>query len=58
MGAPMKVLRAVEDANDRQKGRLFEKLRGAIGDVRGKRIAVWGLAFKAQTDDMGVHEWN
>jgi UDPglucose 6-dehydrogenase len=52
MGAPMRVLRAVEEANDRQKGRLFEKLRGAIGEVRGKRIAVWGLAFKAQTDDM------
>lgn len=52
MGAPMRVLRAVEEANDRQKGRLFEKLRGAIGDVRGKRIAIWGLAFKAQTDDM------
>ncbi|MDQ8165072.1 MAG: UDP-glucose/GDP-mannose dehydrogenase family protein [Gemmatimonadota bacterium] len=52
MGAPMKVLRAVEEANDRQKGLLFEKLHRAIGDVRGKRIAIWGLAFKAQTDDM------
>jgi len=52
MGAPMLVLRAVEEANDRQKGRLFEKLRGAIGELRGKRIALWGLAFKAQTDDM------
>ncbi len=52
MGAPMLVLRAVEEANDRQKGRLFEKLRSAIGELRGKRIALWGLAFKAQTDDM------
>lgn len=52
MRAPMLVLRAVEDANDRQKTRLFEKLRDALGDVKGKRIAVWGLAFKAQTDDM------
>ena len=52
MGAPMKVLRAVEDANDRQKMRLFEKLKGALGEVRDTRIAIWGLAFKAQTDDM------
>jgi len=52
MRAPMLVLRAVEDANDRQKTRLFEKLHDALGDVKGKRIAVWGLAFKAQTDDM------
>jgi UDPglucose 6-dehydrogenase len=52
MGARMQVLAAVEDANDRQKQRLFEKLRAALGDVKGARIAVWGLAFKAQTDDM------
>jgi UDPglucose 6-dehydrogenase len=52
MGARMQVLGAVEDANDRQKTRLFEKLKGALGDMKGARIAVWGLAFKAQTDDM------
>ena len=52
MHAPMLVLRAVEDANDRQKSRLYEKLRDALGDLKGTRIAVWGLAFKAQTDDM------
>ena len=52
-GAPMGVLRAVEEANDRQKHRLFEKLREAFdGEVRGRRIALWGLAFKANTDDM------
>jgi UDPglucose 6-dehydrogenase len=52
-GAPMGVLRAVEDANDRQKLRLFEKVREALGgDVRGRQIALWGLAFKANTDDM------
>jgi UDPglucose 6-dehydrogenase len=52
-GAPMLVLRSVEDANDRQKRRLFEKLQGALGaKLAGARIAVWGLAFKAQTDDM------
>ena len=52
-GAPMRVLRAVEDANDRQKHRLFEKLRAVLGaDLKGARVAVWGLAFKANTDDM------
>jgi UDPglucose 6-dehydrogenase len=52
-GAPMGILRAVEDANERQKHRLFEKTREALGgDLRGKRIALWGLAFKANTDDM------
>jgi UDPglucose 6-dehydrogenase len=52
VGAPMLVLRAVEEANDRQKARLFEKLKATLGEVRGTRIAIWGLAFKAQTDDM------
>jgi UDPglucose 6-dehydrogenase len=52
-GAPMSVLEAVDDANERQKRRLFEKLRQALGgDLRGSRIAVWGLAYKPQTDDM------
>jgi UDPglucose 6-dehydrogenase len=52
-GEPSLVLRAVEDANERQKQRLFHKLSVALGGkVRGTRIAVWGLAFKAQTDDM------
>jgi len=52
-GARLGVLVAVEDANDRQKHRLFEKLQCALGDdIRGARVAVWGLAFKPQTDDM------
>ena len=52
-GASLGVLVAVEDANDRQKHRLFEKLKCAMGDdIRGAHIAVWGLAFKPQTDDM------
>jgi UDPglucose 6-dehydrogenase len=51
--AKMLVLQAVEDANDRQKHRLFEKLSAVMGtELKGARIAVWGLAFKAQTDDM------
>ncbi|MCC6317740.1 MAG: UDP-glucose/GDP-mannose dehydrogenase family protein [Gemmatimonadaceae bacterium] len=52
-GASLQVLDAVEDANDRQKQRLFEKLQAALGgSVSGKRVAVWGLAFKPNTDDM------
>jgi UDPglucose 6-dehydrogenase len=50
---PLMVLEAVETANDRQKKRLFEKLSEALnGEMSGSRIAVWGLAFKPNTDDM------
>ena len=50
---PLRVLASVEEANDMQKQRLFDKLRGVLGaDLRGRRIAVWGLAFKPNTDDM------
>jgi UDPglucose 6-dehydrogenase len=49
---PLSVLEAVEVANERQKHRLFEKLLAALGPLKGKRIAVWGLAFKPQTDDL------
>ena len=52
-GAELRVLDAVEEANRRQKQRLFEKLVAALdGEIRGKHIAVWGLAFKPNTDDM------
>jgi UDPglucose 6-dehydrogenase len=52
-GVPLDVLTAVESANDRQKRVLVEKVRIALGkDLKGKRIALWGLAFKAGTDDM------
>jgi UDPglucose 6-dehydrogenase len=52
-GAKLSVLNAVEEANDRQKHLLFAKLSEAMnGTLRGTRIAVWGLAFKPQTDDM------
>jgi UDPglucose 6-dehydrogenase len=51
--ASLKVLDAVEQANERQKHRLFDKLSSVMPDgMRGCRIAVWGLAFKPQTDDM------
>ena len=43
----------MEEANQRQKRRLFEKLQRAIdGNLKGKHIAIWGLAFKPNTDDM------
>jgi len=47
------LLKAVEDVNQRQKSRLFEKVdRYFAGDIQGKTFAVWGLAFKPNTDDM------
>ncbi|MDQ3696600.1 MAG: UDP-glucose/GDP-mannose dehydrogenase family protein [Gemmatimonadota bacterium] len=53
VGAPMGVLSAVEEVNNRQKRRLFEKLQSVLnGQLAGARVAVWGLAFKPQTDDM------
>jgi UDPglucose 6-dehydrogenase len=54
-GAPLRVLQAVEEANEAQKRRLFAKVARALGGdgrLKGARIAVWGLAFKPQTDDM------
>ena len=51
--SPLQVLEAVEAANERQKRRLFAKLERCLdGQVKGTRIAVWGLAFKPRTDDM------
>ena len=52
VGAPLAVLEAVEQANARQKTVLGAKLAAVLGSLHGKRIAVWGLAFKANTDDM------
>ena len=52
-GYEMKVLKAVEDVNDRQKGILFRKLSEACGgNLAGLTVALWGLAFKPETDDM------
>lgn len=52
-GYSMQVLRAVEEVNERQKLILFQKLYNYYGGaLKGKTIAVWGLAFKAETDDM------
>ena len=52
LGYPMRVIQAVEAVNDEQKHVPARKLRQALGDLRGKRIALWGLAFKPETDDM------
>ncbi len=54
-GYQMRVLRAVEEVNENQKSIVFEKLVRHFGgreNLAGKRIAIWGLAFKPETDDM------
>ena len=52
-GYDMRVLKAVEEVNEQQKRILFEKLKCYYnGDLQGKTIALWGLAFKPETDDM------
>jgi UDPglucose 6-dehydrogenase len=51
-GYDFKILRAVEAVNDRQKSRLVEKMEGHFASLKGKTIALWGLAFKPRTDDM------
>ncbi len=52
IGYRAELLAAVEAVNERQKERLFQKLQQHFGDLRGKTIALWGLAFKPNTDDM------
>ncbi len=52
-GRPLEILAAVESVNDTQKKRLLEKITQRLGvDLANKTFAVWGLAFKANTDDM------
>lgn len=52
-GVPLRVLDAVEEANDAQKQILVDKLTARLGrDLKGMRLAMWGLAFKPNTDDM------
>jgi UDPglucose 6-dehydrogenase len=47
-----KVLKAVEAVNDLQKRSMVKRLETALGSLKGKTIAIWGLAFKPKTDDM------
>ncbi len=51
-GYEMGVIEAVEAVNARQKEVVVQKLRQLTGDLAGKTIALWGLAFKPETDDM------
>jgi UDPglucose 6-dehydrogenase len=52
VGYDASILAAVESVNNRQKQVLFNKIKAHFGDLRGKTVAVWGLAFKPNTDDM------
>lgn len=52
-GYNMRVLNAVEEVNENQKNILFEKFERYFGgNVKGRKVAIWGLAFKPETDDM------
>lgn len=52
-GKKLEVIQSAEDVNDKQKFVLFEKIsKHYNGNLKGKKIAVWGLAFKPNTDDM------
>ena len=52
VGYECKILRAVDTVNEAQKVRLVKKMQAHFGSLKGKTIAVWGLAFKPRTDDM------
>ena len=52
VGYDASILSAVESVNARQKQVLFNKMKAHFGSLRGKTIAIWGLAFKPNTDDM------
>ncbi len=51
-GYNMRVIEAVEQVNEQQKSIVFTKLNTMLGDVKGKCVAILGLAFKPETDDM------
>src|SRR6185436_2054138 len=51
-GRSLRVLGAVDAGNEAQKHVLFGKLKSRFGELKGRTIALWGLAFKANTDDM------
>jgi UDPglucose 6-dehydrogenase len=52
VGYDASILAAVESVNNRQKQVLFDKMKAHFGNLRGKTVAIWGLAFKPNTDDM------
>ena len=51
-GYDFRILEAVENVNQSQKSRLVQKMQDHFGELRGRTIALWGLAFKPKTDDM------
>ena len=51
-GYKMKIISAVEEVNEDQKKIVFEKLKKGLGTLKGKTVALWGLSFKPETDDM------
>jgi UDPglucose 6-dehydrogenase len=51
-GTPLRLLKAVEQVNEDQKSVLVRKARARFGSLAGRRFALWGLAFKPNTDDM------
>lgn len=51
-GYTMQVLKSVESVNDAQKLRMYQKLKNYFKDLKGKKVALWGLSFKPKTDDM------
>jgi UDPglucose 6-dehydrogenase len=51
-GYNFSILKAVEDVNDAQKRHVVTKTKKLIGSLKGKKIGIWGLAFKPHTDDM------
>jgi UDPglucose 6-dehydrogenase len=51
-GAPFRLVEAVVEVNERQKARMVEKVKKAMGTLRGRRVALLGLTFKPNTDDI------
>ena len=51
-GYDFRILRAVEEVNESQQARFVDKMQAHFKDMRGRTIALWGLAFKPRTDDM------
>lgn len=51
-GVDLGIVRAAVAANDRQRNAMFEKIKGAMGDIKGATLAILGLSFKPNTDDL------
>lgn len=51
-GSPMQIIQAVDAVNRQQRNWMFEQVTKRLGELNGRRVAIWGLAFKAGTDDV------